>query len=78
MPTPLKHRSSVSHNYLTGVTAEAWWRLLRENRFAVDPAYWHRAAFVSALSLLNSFYRGREERRFGRRRAEVAMCLFFL
>jgi hypothetical protein len=59
----LKHRWSISHNYLTGITAGDWWRLLRQNGFAVDPVYWHRAAFVSVLSLANSFYRRREEKK---------------
>jgi len=61
----LPHRWSIGHNYLAGITAGAWWRLLRENRFAVSPAYWHRAAFVSALSVLNSGYAWREVRRYG-------------
>lgn len=61
----LPHRWSIGHNYLAGITAGAWWRLLRENRFAVSPAYWHRAAFVSALSVLNSGYAWREDRRYG-------------
>jgi len=66
---PLKHRWSISHNYLAGITAGNWWRLLRENDFAVDPPYWHRAAFVSLLSLFNSAYARRESRRHG---AQVA------
>jgi omega-hydroxy-beta-dihydromenaquinone-9 sulfotransferase len=62
MAVKLKHRWSISHNYLSGITFDAWWRLLRENRFAVDAAYWHRAAFVTLVSLLNSYYRHEEER----------------
>ncbi|MBT4867456.1 MAG: sulfotransferase, partial [Planctomycetaceae bacterium] len=65
MGVKLKHRWSIGHNYLAGITAGAWWRLLRENRFAVDPAYWHRAAFITAASLLNSYYCRGEERRYG-------------
>ena len=64
MAANLKHRWSVRHNYLAGLTAGDWWRLLRENRFAVDPAYWHRAAFITLASLQNSLHRRREERRF--------------
>ena len=64
MPGPLKHRWSVANNYLGGITAGQWWRLLRENRFGVAPAYWHRAAFITLTSLLNSLARRREERRF--------------
>jgi hypothetical protein len=65
MSVALKHRWSVSHNYLAGVTAGAWWRLLRDNRFAVDVPYWHRAVFISLASLINSYYRRREEKLYG-------------
>jgi hypothetical protein len=61
----LKHRWATTHNFLAGLTARAWWQLLRENRFAVSPAYWHRAAFVTLASLMNSASRIREESRFG-------------
>ncbi len=61
----LKHRWSLSHNYLAGITAGDWFRLLRDNGFAVDPVYWHRAAFVTLASLMNSASRWIEERRFG-------------
>jgi hypothetical protein len=74
MAVKLKHRWSLGHNYLAGITADAWWRLLRENRFAVDPAYLHRALFVSALSLMNSWYRRREERLWGERVATAALA----
>ena len=53
----------MGHNYLAGITAGDWWRLLRENGFAVDAPYWHRAAVITALSLVNSVHRWREERR---------------
>jgi hypothetical protein len=65
MATKLKHRWSVGHNYLAGSSAGDWWRLLRENRFAVDPPYWHRAALITLASFVNSYYRRREERRYG-------------
>jgi len=74
MATGLKHRWSLSHNYLAGITAGAWWRLLRENRFAVDPAYWHRAAFITALSAMNSWYQRREERRYGEAVAKAVLA----
>ena len=61
----LKHRWSISHNYLAGITAGDWWRLLHDNNFAVDPVYWHRAAFVSLLSIVNSWHRRKEEQLFG-------------
>jgi hypothetical protein len=66
MASTLKHRWSIGHNYLSGICFEDWWRLLRENRFAVDAVYWHRAAVVTVLSLVNSFLRRAEERRYRR------------
>ncbi|MCA9148022.1 MAG: sulfotransferase [Planctomycetales bacterium] len=60
----LKHRWSLGHNYLAGITAGDWLRLLRANRFAVSPAYWHRALFISATSLVNSYYRYFENRQY--------------
>jgi len=76
----LKHRWSVSHNFLTGLTADAWWRLLRENRFGVDAPYWHRAALITLTSLLNSHYRRREEHRYARAidATEVAEAPLFI
>jgi hypothetical protein len=62
MSNRLKHRWSISHNYLAGITASGWWRLLRENKFDVDWVYWHRAAFVTVASLFNSLYCRRERR----------------
>jgi len=63
MADKLKHRWSIGNNYLAGITATDWWNLLRDNKFSVDPAYWHRAAVVSILSVFNSVQHWREERR---------------
>jgi hypothetical protein len=60
----LKHRWSLGHNYLAGITAGDWMRLLRANHFAVSPAYWHRALFISLTSVINSYYRFVEDRNF--------------
>lgn len=80
MPATLKHRWSIRNNYLAGITTGDWVRLLRENRFAVDPAYWHRAAFVTLLSGVNSLHRRREDALFHDRIAatEVAPPVFIL
>ena len=51
MADKLKHRWSLGHNYLAGVTFGDWWRLRKDNRFAVDPPYWHRAVFVTGMSV---------------------------
>ncbi len=80
MPTRLKHRWSLGHNYLAGITAEDWQRLLRRHRFGVDPVYWHRAAFITLASCLNSFYRHKEHRLHGAEvtRVEAPPPLFVL
>jgi hypothetical protein len=59
---PLKFRWSLTHNYLAGITAGDWWRLLRAHGFAIDACYWHRAAFISFASLMNSLHHAREDR----------------
>lgn len=64
MPAPLKHRWSLANNYLAGITAGDWFRLLRENDYAVSPAYWHRAAFVTLASAMNSHFRRKEDREY--------------
>lgn len=71
MNTSLKHRWSLGHNYLTGITAGDWWKLLRANDFDVDAVYWHRAAFISAVSMLNAWHRKREERLFAEKIRET-------
>lgn len=80
MPANLKHRWSIANNYLAGITTGDWLRLLRENGFAVDPAYWHRAAFITAVSAMNSHFRRKEEKLFGDRIAgtEIQAPLFVL
>jgi omega-hydroxy-beta-dihydromenaquinone-9 sulfotransferase len=67
MATQLKHRWSLSHNYLAGICASDWWHLLKENRFRIDPVYWHRGLFITLVSFINSFYRRKEERLHGKR-----------
>ncbi len=49
---------------LCGITLGDWLRLLGENRFAVDPPYWMRAAMVTGASLQNSLFRRWEEWRY--------------
>ena len=65
MSRTLKHRWSLSNNGLTGIPADRWWKLLKENQFAVDPVYVHRVALITALSVVNWAYRKREERVYG-------------
>src|SRR5262245_12738714 len=46
---------------LGGITLGDWLTLLRDNRFAVDPAYWWRAGVITLWSIRNSLGRWREE-----------------
>jgi hypothetical protein len=80
LPSELKHRWSLAQNYLAGITAGDWIRLLCDNRFSVDAAYWHRAAFITLSSLMNSIHRSIERRKFDSAvaRTEVAPPLFVL
>lgn len=48
-----------------GVAFRDWWRMLRENRFAIHPRYWLRAWVITHYSLLNSIAARREQRQFG-------------
>ena len=50
---------------LEGVRFRDWVRLLRRERFRVDPPYWPRAAYVTAMSLFNSAAARAVERRYG-------------
>ncbi len=47
---------------MAGITARMWWQLLREINFSVDPVYYHRAIFVSIVSVLNEFNASREKK----------------
>jgi hypothetical protein len=50
--------------FLGGITFGDWIALLRENHFAVEPAFWYRAAVITAMSLGNSLGRWRERARY--------------
>src|SRR5262245_15069444 len=67
-------------NNFGGMTLGCWLRLLRDNQFAVDPAYWPRAAGISLCAVPNTFAAIIEEWRFGSeiRRADVSPPLFVL
>lgn len=66
MAQKLKHRWSVGHNYLTGITFGKWCKLLAQNGFQISPAYLHRAAVITVASLSNSVFSAVENMRFGR------------
>jgi hypothetical protein len=56
---------SCGPGVVAGITLGDWLRLLRENRFSVDPAYLIRAASISLCALVNSVFRRLEDRRCG-------------
>jgi len=47
---------------LIGLTASDWWKLLRDNRFAVEPSKWFKAFLLTIFSANNSFFKRREDR----------------
>ena len=53
---------TIGPGILAGVTFGDWVRLLRENRFAIDPPYWLRAQAITTQSLVNAPVRRHEER----------------
>jgi hypothetical protein len=65
---------------LGGITLGRWLRLLRDNRFAVSPSCFLRAAAISLQSIQNSVWGCYENWRFGSRVKEVALAppLFIL
>jgi hypothetical protein len=54
-----------------GITADDWFRLLRQTRFAIDPPFWTRAALLSAGSAVNSILRGWENWRYAKAVADT-------
>src|SRR3712207_4452842 len=62
MQATVKHSRTFTRQFLTGITTDEWWKLLRENELGVEARYWHRAAFITLMSIVNSRYRRDEER----------------
>jgi hypothetical protein len=60
------------YSYLGGIVAADWFRLLRDNQFAIDPVYWPRAAVLTVVSVLNSLIRAHEDRCY---RAQLAQTV---
>lgn len=58
---------------LLGIIAADWWKLLRENRFAVDAPYSGQATAITLFSFLNSVYRRKEQRTYGAAVEKVAV-----
>ena len=50
---------------LQGMTFPSWWSVLRQSGFAVDPPYWPRAGFQTAITVANLPCVRREERKYG-------------
>ncbi len=67
-------------NTLSGVTLGQWLRLLRDNRFSIDPRFWPRAALITLGAVPNSLVALAEQWRFGRAidRTKIEPPLFIL
>lgn len=80
MKRNLKHRWSIGHNYMTGITFGAWMQLLWQNRFQISPAYLHRAVFITFASLANSAFAIGEALIFGKsiQRTEITKPPIFI
>jgi omega-hydroxy-beta-dihydromenaquinone-9 sulfotransferase len=65
---------------LRGISARQWWKLLRENRFAVDRVYWRRWVTVTMISISNAREKRVEDQRFGVavEQAQVQAPIFIL
>jgi hypothetical protein len=64
----------------SGITCGDWWRLLRENRFAIEPPYWGRAVVITLGSIPNTALGWLENALYGRRisRMNIEPPLFVL
>ncbi|MGC1275057.1 MAG: sulfotransferase [Planctomycetaceae bacterium] len=71
---------ALSPGVVTGIRFGDWLRLLAENRFRVHPAYWPRALFATAGSLVTSAFSVVEKGVYGRRivATEIPPPLFVL
>ncbi len=52
---------------LSGVVFGDWWKMLRNNRFAIDMKYWPRAIVITFSSILNSCWRRLENLLYARK-----------
>ena len=50
---------------ISGIAANDWWKLLRQNNFRIDPPYWHKAILLTIRSFFNSKYRQQENKIYG-------------
>lgn len=60
----LKNRWS-QEQLITGIRAGSWNALLRRNKYAVSPEYYHRLAWITALSGISSVFAKVEQARYG-------------
>ncbi|HFE52013.1 MAG TPA: hypothetical protein ENK07_01105, partial [Bacteroidetes bacterium] len=66
--------TSLAMDSLVGIVWSDWWRLLVQNRFVIDPRYWHKAAYLTIRSAYNSQLRRTEERLFGEQIRETSVA----
>ena len=51
---------------LVGITAGDWLQVVKENKFKIAPSHFLAAAFVTYLSVLNSFRQRKENKLYGK------------
>ncbi len=50
---------------IIGITTGDWLKLLTENKFRIDPPYWHKAIFLTMKSMFNSLHSNKERSVYG-------------
>jgi len=58
---------------LIGITTKDWLKLLIENRFTIDPPYWHKALQLTLRSVRNSIIARREKKNYQQKLAELEL-----
>lgn len=74
---PISRRESIpvpfNPGLLMGITLGGWWKILRENNFAIHPSCLFRASALSAISAVTSVCRLYERARYGRKVEQVTI-----
>ncbi|MGO9917443.1 MAG: sulfotransferase family protein [Isosphaeraceae bacterium] len=65
--------TTLGPGYFSGSTPSIWLRVLRDNKFAVDPPYWPRALAITLGSFQNALLAGWEDLVYGRRVREATV-----
>jgi hypothetical protein len=64
IPKPVPSRWHVKYQFMQGLLFGDWIKILKKHQFRVDPVYWHRAAFITFMTLLQSYWNYLERRKY--------------